>query len=87
MVIVIVVSQLGDGKVQSVSVLKSSRPARGHGIFCRARKLCMPWARPVTLLSCELSGSFVTKWQIMCGVSPFQRKDLIKPNQQPFEVL
>lgn len=87
MVIVIVLLKVGDKKVPCTSALKSTRQARGLGIFCRARKPCVPWVQPVTLLSCERSGSSVTKWQVMCDVSPFQRKDLTKPNQQTLQVL
>lgn len=74
-----------EGTVCSVWRVLGQR--EGHSIFWRARKPRVPWAWPVTLFSCELSGSSVTKWQIICGVSPFQRKDLIKPNQQTFRVL
>lgn len=66
-VIVIVLSK----KVQSASALKSTRQAKGLSIFCRARKPCVRWVQPVTLLSPELSGSPVTKWQITGGVFPF----------------
>lgn len=89
MVIVIVPSKVGDKKEQCTSALKSTRQARGLCIFCRARKPCLPWVQPLTLLSCERSGSFVTKWQVMCDVSPFQRKDLnqAKPANPPSTVI
>lgn len=88
MVIVIVPSKVGDKKAQCTSPLKSTRQARGLGI-CRARKPCLPRVQPLTLLSCERSGSFVTEWQVMCDVSPFQRKDLnqAKPANPPSTVI
>lgn len=74
MVIVIVLLKVGDKKVPCTSALTSTRQARGLGIFCRARKPCVPWVHlwPCSLVSAAALLSLSGRLCVMC--QPFREK-------------